>query len=84
MSIASRRGLLKGGLIVFACACAAPRGAFAAETSPTGKWICPPCGCSADGKDFDKPGVCPACGLDLIPKPADAKDAQPQAPKAGG
>lgn len=76
MSIASRRGLLKGGLFVFACACATPRGAFAAETSPTGKWVCPPCGCSADGKEFDKAGDCPACGMPLMAKPAEAPKPQ--------
>jgi protein tyrosine phosphatase (PTP) superfamily phosphohydrolase (DUF442 family) len=35
-------------------------------------YLCPPCGCSADGQTFDKPGACPACGMTLIEKPADA------------
>jgi hypothetical protein len=41
--------------------------------SPDGQYVCPPCGCSQDGKVFDKPGACPdpACGMMLIPKPAD-------------
>ncbi len=77
---ASRRRVLAGGLFGVACACVAPRFAYAYEDSPTGKWICPPCGCSADGKDFDKAGDCPACGMPLIAKP---KDAAPPAPKAG-
>jgi hypothetical protein len=56
-----------------ACACiAAP--ASLAQTPASGTFICPPCGCSQDANDFDKPGVCPdpACGMDLIPKPAPA------------
>ena len=76
----SRRRFLQAGVLGVACACAgagwafaqtAPEGA-APTPSPTGKWICPPCGCDADGKEFDAPGVCPAgsCGMMLIPKPA--------------
>ena len=79
MTIASRRLVLQGGL--FGVACVATRVAFAAETpapSPTGKYVCPPCGCAADGKEFDKPGACPECGMPLVPKPADA----PAPPKA--
>jgi hypothetical protein len=58
------------GAATAVCACAAAPLAFAQETG--GKFICPPCGCSQDGKDFDKAGVCPdpACGMQLIPKPA--------------
>ena len=61
-----------------ACACAAAptflaQAAFAqaADPQPAGtKYVCPPCGCSQDGKEFDKPGVCPdpACGMTLVPK----------------
>ena len=36
------------------------------------QYVCPPCGCSEDGKTFDKPGACSACGMALIEKPADA------------
>jgi len=32
------------------------------------KYVCPPCGCAADGKEFDQPGSCPACGMQLIEK----------------
>ena len=79
---ASRRRVLAGGLFgVVACACLAPRFAYAEGESPTGKWMCPPCGCSADGKEFDKAGDCPACGMPLMAKPADPpKGATP--PKA--
>ena len=66
-----------------ACACAAAPLAFAqsAEQTPGGKYVCPPCGCSQDGKEFDKPGVCPdpACGMQLIPKPAPDPAAPPPA-----
>ena len=79
MSLQSRRRALKTGLIGLACACVAPRFAFAEGESPTGKWMCPPCGCSADGKEFDKAGDCPACGMPLAPKP---KADVPPAPKA--
>lgn len=30
-------------------------------------YICPPCGAPCDKLTFDKPGVCPQCGMDLIP-----------------
>lgn len=68
-----------------ACGCLAALPAFAqdpAAPSPTGQYVCPPCGCSEDGKVFDKPGVCPAdgCGMTLIPKPAPA----PTAPQGAG
>ena len=78
----SRRRFLKAGMLGAACACAGAGWAFAQPaptTSPTGKWICPPCGCSADGKDFDAAGACPACGMPLIPKAA-----PPPAPAQGG
>ncbi|MFL5298413.1 MAG: heavy metal-binding domain-containing protein [Phenylobacterium sp.] len=82
---ASRRRFLQIGLIGAGCACMAAGAAFAADApSPTGKYVCPPCGCSADGKEFDAPGVCPACGMPLIPKPADPpKSGAPTPPKAG-
>lgn len=46
--------------------------ALAAETDPKKPkvYACPPCGCAADGKDFDAPGSCPECGMPLIEKPA--------------
>jgi hypothetical protein len=62
--------LLRRTFLGAACACAAAPLAFA--QSPEGKYVCPPCGCSQDGKEFDKPGLCPdaACGMQLVPKPA--------------
>ena len=76
----SRRSFFR--LVIVACACAAaPAGLAQAPAPPGTKFVCPPCGCSADGKEFDAPGLCPdpACGMQLIPKaPQDA----PPAPKA--
>lgn len=65
-----------------ACGCLAPAAAFA-QASPSGKWICPPCGCDQDGKVFDAPGFCPAvgCGMELIPKPPDAPPQPAPAPR---
>jgi rubrerythrin len=42
------------------------------DAAPAKQWICPPCGCDADGKVFSAPGRCPACDMELIEKPADA------------
>lgn len=85
MSIASRRHVLRGGLFGALCACAAPGLAFAQAAKPPApgqKYVCPPCGCAADGKEFDAPGTCPECGMPLIPKPAaDPKDGAPTPPK---
>lgn len=50
--------------------------ALAAETDPKKPkvYVCPPCGCAADGKDFAAPGSCPECGMPLIEKtPAPAR-----------
>jgi len=77
----SRRSFIGLG-VVAACACAAATTGFAQPPQPAppgSKFVCPPCGCEADGKEFDAPGVCPApsCGMTLIPK-------APPAPKAQG
>jgi len=42
-----------------------------AEAASAKKWVCPPCGCAADGKEFDAPGRCPDCAMELIEKPED-------------
>jgi hypothetical protein len=50
--------------------------AFAAEPAADPKkpklYVCPPCGCDNDGKDFPAPGPCTACGMPLIEKPEPA------------
>ena len=50
--------------------------AFAAEPAPKPDakpkvFICPPCGCDNDGKDFPAAGPCTACGMPLIEKSAE-------------
>src|SRR4051812_3221399 len=74
MSIATRRNVLTAGLLGAACACLAPVLARAAD-APKAKYVCPPCGCAADGKEFDAPGACPECGMPLVPKTADKPEA---------
>lgn len=58
--------------------------AVAQEPAKAKKWICPECGCGEDGKDFDKPGTCPApgCAMTLIekPEPPPAAPQQPASP----
>jgi len=56
---------------------------FAANTPPraaTGvrTYICPPCGCAADGQEFSQPGNCPACAMALVEKPAGGSSARPR------
>jgi hypothetical protein len=56
-------------------------GILTAEAAPAKKWVCPPCGCAADGKVFDAPGRCPDCGMELIEK-AEDKPSPATAPAA--
>lgn len=41
------------------------------------EYVCPPCGCGVDDKVYDKPGVCPICGMTLM-----LKGSQPAPPPA--
>jgi len=72
-----RRRFITIGALGAACACvgglAFAQAPSTPPTSPTGKWICPPCGCDSDGKTFDVAGICPSdgCGMTLVPKPED-------------
>lgn len=61
-----RRTVLRYGLAGAVCACAGP-GALTAQGG-SGVYICPPCGCAMDEVEFAAPGVCPDCGMTLIPK----------------
>jgi hypothetical protein len=76
MTFLTRRGFA----VLAACACL-PTAAAAQDPAPSGKYVCPPCGCSNDGKVFDKPGVCPdpSCGMTLIAAPTEPR---PQGPAA--
>jgi len=52
--------------------------ALAAEPATKGPakiYICPPCGCDNDGKEFPAPGPCTACGMPLMEKPPAEKPA---------
>jgi copper(I)-binding protein/putative intracellular protease/amidase len=53
--------LVSGGLVL-----SPPATAEAAITAE--EYVCPPCGCGADEKAYDKPGFCPVCGMALIIK----------------
>jgi|GEM_PF-4715515 len=75
MCIAHRRGFLARslGLGAIGLLIAADPSLASSAPAPTPsdqKWICPPCGCASDGKDFDAAGECPSCGMQLIVKPA--------------
>jgi rubrerythrin len=68
MSRIARRTVLQFSLAgAAACACAGLHSSFAQSDSKI--YVCPPCGCSMDGKEFSEPGSCPACDMTLIPKP---------------
>jgi hypothetical protein len=70
MCEAHRRQFLARTLMLGAVgAFGAVGGAWAQSSEPGVKWICPPCGCAADGKEFDAAGDCPACNMPLIHKP---------------
>jgi copper(I)-binding protein/putative intracellular protease/amidase len=56
-------------LVAFLCqglfACPAARSEAATTVE---EYVCPPCGCGSDAKEYDKPGFCPVCGMALIIK----------------
>lgn len=62
----SRRHALQLAGAVGLCGCASSAAPPAATAAA---YICPPCGCAMDGREFPGPGTCPACGMPLIPKP---------------
>jgi hypothetical protein len=80
MCDSDRRHFLRLSMVALGAAGAAgiAGAALAAEADPPkGKvYVCPPCGCAADGKEFPAPGECPECGMQLIEKP-------PAEPKLG-
>jgi putative intracellular protease/amidase len=60
-----RRDFLKRSLLALGTMPLA--GAVAAADSKT-IYVCPPCGCPSDGKEFAAPGECPSCGMTLVDK----------------
>jgi len=66
MNRLARRGLLK--CAAASVICTATGFMPVRAQSAFGPYVCPPCGCSADGRDFAQPGRCPACGMTLEPR----------------
>jgi Heavy metal binding domain len=78
-----RRAFLTRSIFVLGAVAAGASLAVAGAQTPatTAKWVCPPCGCPSDGKEFDAPGSCPSCGMTLIQKPVAAAPAAPAKPE---
>jgi putative intracellular protease/amidase len=75
MCISGRREFLRHSLLAATAigfGVGLPDAATAQSAPAAAKYICPPCGCSMDGVEFDKPGNCSACGMQLIAKPVNA------------
>src|SRR5262245_57819250 len=62
----NRRQFIKHSLLTLGAA--ASLGAMTLSAADGKKYVCPPCGCAADGKEFDQPGGCPECGMQLMEK----------------
>ncbi len=52
------------------------------QTQNATEYVCPPCGCSNDGKVFNAPGSCPVCGMQLVPKGQAAQHHEEESMKA--
>ena len=78
----SRRSFLMQSVLAVGAAAASPiafaAGAPAKAAKSAITYICPPCGCAADGQEFPEPGTCPECGMELIEKSSAAIQAQPK------
>ena len=51
---------------LFAAALAFVLSAASVPTATAARYVCPPCGAPCDTLTFDKPGICPGCGMQLI------------------
>jgi len=68
-----RRHFLRMSIVALGAAGVAGSALAAADpAAPKKVYVCPPCGCAADGKEFPEPGTCPECGMTLVEKPAAA------------
>jgi hypothetical protein len=83
-----RRLVSRIGLVAALAACGLPAFAYEApqqgpETKTGKKFVCPPCICGQDHKEYDAPGACPACGMPLVEKaqPTPASPAQTSSPQ---
>jgi hypothetical protein len=63
MSVAAAGGLACVGVAGVALAAEPEKGPEKGKA-----YVCPPCGCAADGKEFPAPGACPECGMPLVEK----------------
>jgi transcriptional regulator GlxA family with amidase domain len=61
-----RRKFIKHSLLTLGAV--STLGGMSALAQEGKKYVCPPCGCAADGKEFDKPGPCPECGMQMMEK----------------
>lgn len=69
MPMNTRRTMMRyAGLIVAGSLLPAGLVRAAGSVRRGGPFVCPPCGCAMDGRDFEAPGTCPACGMTLVPK----------------
>ena len=87
MCNSDRRHFLAMSLVTLGAAGAAAGiagAALAAETPAKKIYVCPPCGCAADGKEFAEPGACPECGMPLVEKKPDAAAPAPKPGASGG
>lgn len=70
-SLSTRREFLRRGAAVAGGAALSPLfTGVHAESSNHVAYMCPPCGCAMDGRVFDAPGKCPACGMTLVAQTA--------------
>jgi hypothetical protein len=87
MCNSDRRHFLAMSLVTLGVAggAAGIAGAALAADTPTKKvYVCPPCGCAADGKEFPEPGNCPECGMPLVEKKPDTAAPPPKPGAPGG
>lgn len=59
----TRRSVLLGAALTLG----APVVALASDDALSRGYVCPPCGCTMEGRLFSSPGVCPVCGMTLVP-----------------
>jgi hypothetical protein len=83
MCNSDRRHFLAMSLVTLGAVCIGGA-ALATETAPKKVYVCPPCGCAADAKEFPEPGTCPECGMTLVEKTAEPAKPAPQEAALGG
>lgn len=66
MIAGARRSFLMSAALAFGL----PNAAKAMSSASPSGYTCPPCGCVLHGRLFSSPGLCPICGMVLIPAAA--------------